>query len=73
MWQPIETAPKDKDIWVYGTAKVWSNSDEFLWQGQSGWNSEDSSWWTTSHDDCGEVLIVKPSHWMPLPQPPEAE
>lgn len=70
-WMPIETAPKDKDVWVYGLATPWAGSSPFSWQGQAGWNEEDASWWTTSHDDTGEVLIVRPTHWMPLPPPPE--
>ena len=69
-WQPIATAPRDADVWVYGLATVWTNSCPFLWQGQAGWDEDDASWWTTAHDDKGEPLKVIPTHWMPLPPPP---
>jgi hypothetical protein len=69
-WQPIETAPKDVEVWVVGLAKPWRTSMEFIWQGQSGFSEEDGRWWTTAHDDSGEPLFVKPTHWMPLPPPP---
>lgn len=69
-WQPIETAPKDKDVWVYGLAKIWVGSCEFEWQGQAGFNGDDGLWWTTSHDSFGAPLMVAPTHWMPLPPPP---
>ena len=69
-WQPIETAPKDADVWVYGLAHVWVGSCQFFWQGQAGWDADDASWWTTAHDDKGEPLKVIPTHWMPLPAAP---
>ena len=69
-WQPIETAPKDCDVWVYGEAVPWRNSCAFLWQGQAGWNEDDGCWWTTAHDDKGEAMKVAATHWMPFPTPP---
>ena len=71
-WLPIAAAPRDADIWVYGLATVWTSSCPFLWQGQAGWDDDDSSWWTTAHDDKGEPLKVIPTHWMPLPSPPQS-
>lgn len=72
-WQPIETAPLDKgDLWVCGLAKLWSNSDELVWQGQAGFDPDSVPlWWTTHHDDEGKPLRVKATHWMPLPDLPE--
>jgi hypothetical protein len=71
-WRDIEEAPRDEDVWVYGLAKVWDGSCQFHWQGQAGWNEEDGTWWTTSHDDEGKPLKVTPTHWQPLPPPPSA-
>lgn len=70
-WRDIASAPRDAEIWVYGLAEVWKQSMPFQWQGQAGWVEEDASWWTTSHNDAGEPLKVIPSHWMPLPEPPQ--
>ena len=64
-WQPIETAPKDSEVllWVdiaVGNPLViqgcWFSDEEM---GESGWI-----------DVNGEVHEV--THWMPLPDPPEA-
>ena len=70
-WQPIETAPRDADILVYGLAQVWTDSCPVFWQGQAGWDEEYASWLTTAHDDKGEPLKVIPTHWMPLPAAPQ--
>jgi hypothetical protein len=57
-WQPIETAPKD------GT--------EFL-AFQPGWEL-DFAWWDQARgmwmDRHGDQTV--PTHWIPLPPPPEA-
>ena len=63
-WQPIETAPKDGSVII-----VWYFSPLFArWcyvgKGEKkGWASQD--YWLS--DDFEEY---KPTHWMPLPQPP---
>ena len=69
-WQPIATAPRDTEVWVYGLAKVWSGSMRFWWQGQAGFDADEGNWMTTSYNDKGEPLLVTPTHWMPLPPPP---
>lgn len=59
-WQPIETAPKDKEIWVFAPKR----------EGLSAMQSI-CKW----HPDAGfcidEIRFV--THWMPLPQPPSEE
>jgi hypothetical protein len=72
-WQPIATAPRDRDVWVAGLARVWRDSMAFQWQGQAGWQEHDklAGWWTTSHDDRGEPLLVDARYWRELPELPD--
>lgn len=70
-WQPIETAPKD------GTSVL-------LFPGDSvditiGWFSKEFSsspgvWKSIEKESNYDILvpiIIKPTHWMPLPEPPK--
>ena len=61
MWQPIETAPKDQEI------LVWTEDDgafvAFWWPVRKCWR------WT-SYDLHGDELL-HPTHWMPIPDPPD--
>lgn len=56
-WQPIETAPMKRHVLVY-------------WQGDILVADQDPQgrWWYCSTE--GEYECA-PSHWMPLPEPPE--
>jgi hypothetical protein len=62
-WQPIDTAPKD------GTA--------ILIHPAAGemrvvhWRIDRGYWSTDSWDDGGYDADMHPTHWMPLPPPPE--
>lgn len=67
-WRPIETAPKD-GTWILGFRPLKEYCDQWeVWRwvetvGFVGWeNAADTS------DFCGH-----PTHWMPLPNPPEEE
>lgn len=72
-WQPIETAPKDGSrILVYQPPNMWrrhpastGEREEFIqvvyWH-QPG-NPERNGFWTPT---------IRPTHWMPLPDPPLA-
>ena len=54
-WQPIETAPKDGRFIL-----AWSDYDcTFI-------GIFNGTWWIDDHDN-----ICRPTHWMPLPAPPE--
>ena len=58
-WQPIETAPMD------GTPLL-------LW----GWNDVQVGWFCNDRDDDREWINadyddLAPTHWMPLPAPPQ--
>ena len=54
-WKPIESAPRD------GT-EIWLFDQERV---QGYWNVFTSWWDSDTHE------IIDPTHWMPLPQPPE--
>ncbi len=63
-WQTIETAPKD------GTRiLVWrprEDRDNPAHHGIDRWSDYSQSWWNSRRDQ-------QPTHWMPLPPPPEEE
>jgi len=58
-WQPIETALRDRMIWVY--APAYEGLPEIV--GPCRW-----------HDDAGFCVdeLRSPTHWRPLPSPPPA-
>lgn len=63
-WQPIETAPKDTVTEVLG----WDGHDMLVtyWfqrpSGRAGWYQG---------EDRYETFFWEPTHWLPLPSPPE--
>lgn len=74
-WQPISTAPKDGD-----QVLLWSEMWEMTWGIQIG-RFEAGKWWcqegSVGEDDfdeideeSGEPVLLGPTHWMPLPEPP---
>jgi hypothetical protein len=67
-WQPIETAPKDTktEIITYGLFPgSWGYSERKYMCSISRWGG------TTWYSQCDELNVrFKPSHWMPLPEPP---
>lgn len=70
-WQPIETAPKDgtKILLTPGeveTVTIGSFERPHL-VGETGWRSieRDSDAW-----GCTYRMDIKPTHWMPIPDPP---
>lgn len=80
-WQPIETAPKDgTKILVYEPASEYTEGGVSL----VSWDS-----WRISYPGCrtqwdwclpgshqdeqGGCETVYPTHWMPLPEPPEVQ
>ena len=56
-WQPIETAPKDRYLLVYGTGII----------GIACWSKRDQRWHAVGVD-----VVMTPTHWMPLPTPPRS-
>jgi hypothetical protein len=68
-WLPIETAPKGPMIILYGAGEVtvggWiSAADQGVEPGME--HTVGAGWW--SMDTVGD-----PTHWMPLPDPPEGD
>jgi len=65
-WQTIETAPQGVDVLVTcgGTPFV----------AQFDPHPNMSEWWVVNSNDkgrCNLEFYGKPTHWMPLPKPPE--
>jgi hypothetical protein len=62
-WRSIETAPKGrKAILVYCEEN--KSSYAVCWDVYDGWRVFGAS---------GIQLVPKPTHWQPLPEPPESE
>lgn len=65
-WQPIETAPRDQS-WVL----LWSRDCDPAF-GVFRWDIEDDEWVSDEKADRWvESQSYGPTHWMPLPSPPE--
>lgn len=65
VWQPIETAPKDKEILIY------KNGDQYCGYFAKNIMTDDEGWVIANFGDNGEQLLVRdPTHWMPLPDAP---
>lgn len=71
-WQPIETAPKEGYILVYGG----------IWQGDWAGGNEppdplislvDAKTFYHPHGLYYSTWINNPTHWQPLPPPPAAD
>ena len=73
-WQPIETAPKDGVVVILGR---WMDEFGFV-HGYGHFEGRPSAfvsgWITHGFDPVMSNLgLASPTHWMPLPPPPEAE
>ncbi len=75
-WQPIETAPKSTSTDVPGGKHV-----EAVYllgfcpeEGISPAGCIEVIWWEPNMDGgvwCASGFAIKPTHWMPLPEPPK--
>jgi hypothetical protein len=71
-WQPIETAPKDKYILLYcsrfGIIRGKWSDEQYAKTPRPYWRHDKTDLYgiRDTRDD-------QPTHWMPLPNPPEAK
>lgn len=79
-WQPIETAPRDRPILVYGCEESGNIAEfgqrvavaEFYEDMELFSGSRPLFVYAPSHDkNDGPSRVITPSHWMPLPEPPK--
>ena len=69
MWQPIETAPEETTILVYG---IWEGElngcdhDPAVWKAHFIYDK----WWVEGGEYYAQC-VINPTHWMPLPEPPK--
>lgn len=72
-WEPIETAPKDgTEIFVWGSLEACAHARPHIGCEDIErvfWYSEYESWCVFS-TQC-EGWVPEPTHWQPLPPPPE--
>lgn len=65
-WHPIDTAPKDgTEILVCGP--------EWLRAGVAVWSEHDACWQEACNVEPHQYTTRPPTHWMPLPEPPEGK
>ncbi len=72
-WKPIETAPKDGtkiDLWYpHGIGRVIDS----YWHSIQAWGRDEQI--PADEGDPTEIAFVtlgcEPTHWMPLPEPPQ--
>jgi hypothetical protein len=69
-WQPIDTAPNDENVLVFvppdddeGSGIMGVARFHRYARGDGGWWQWDSEYWPVD---------ISPTHWMPLPEPPQA-
>lgn len=71
-WQPIETAPKDRDILLYtncrGVVRGRWNDCKYATKPRPYWTHDRERIWGTV-----ACRADQPTHWMPLPEPPKGE
>lgn len=65
-WQPIETAPRDTMILAGNSREGYTTLANFDHDREEWW--EANTHWTDAHS-----APLYPTHWMPLPPPPEGE
>ena len=65
-WQSIETAPKDRVIFGYDI----ESKNQGCVQYNKEWELVGAEWELVGADGSGLGIGFFPTHWMPLPEPP---
>lgn len=66
-WQPIETAPKDVEILLWGG----KSQSETAIQGKWIYEGERRAGWYWASYSGAPVGPIPATHWMPMPDPPK--
>ena len=66
-WQPIETAPKDGETAVLGYQSI----NEANWV-IAPMYFNDGGWLLVAFHDANIEFEMHPTHWMPIPPPPNS-
>lgn len=68
-WMPINTAPKDKNVWLFGTAYCYDGYFRPKAMVIGRWVAATKEWVITALGAPRETTIV-PDFWSPLPEKP---
>lgn len=69
-WKPISEAPLEGRILLYGTYHGTDGSDSWEWQGMEV-GEHNTTCWTQYLGQEDYSCRLEPTHWQPLPDPPE--
>lgn len=75
-WQPIKTAPKNEPVIVFAGNQqfiAWLQDDETdVWHDGEE-ESDFNGLWCVTDNKLGPFALrgTRPTHWMPLPEPPK--
>lgn len=71
-WRPINSAPKDGKAILIGHADGWVNEARWIEYDRIAGNG--GGWFdANTHPTDATDGESRPSHWMPLPEPPSSE
>lgn len=71
-WLPIESAPKMRTVLLFAVTERRNNGAVNNWKMGSGfWSKGHDAWIWEGH--ALKIYDHKPTHWQPLPAPPEDE
>ena len=71
-WEPIDTAPKMKNILMWAATDVSETGEIKNWKMDTGYWSSGAHCWVWSGNQLRKYDI-QPTHWQPLPAPPTSE
>jgi len=72
-WQPIETAPKDGTVILVINGEEEGHYTSSFQIGTASWDRSYSGYYWLSNACCDGVSYYIPTHWMPLPNPPQQQ